>query len=75
MERFLQQYKVKKEHGEPLDEVVKKAVKSLMDDILDGIVKTFPDNPTLPDDRSGANTPSTLYITVYFHVSMKFIIN
>ena len=66
---------MKKEQSHPSEEVVDMAVRNLMDDILEGIVKTFPDNPTIPADRSGANTPSTLYVTVSFDECIEVVIN
>ena len=39
---------------------VNAAVRDIMDEILQGIVGVFPDNPTLPDGSSRAETPSPL---------------
>ena len=56
-ERFVKAYK---EPRRPTKSSVDLAVKQLMDDLLEGIVQNLPENPTIPSDRSGAETPSTL---------------
>ena len=56
-ERFVKAYK---EPCRPTKSSVEIAVKQLMDDLLEGIVRNLPENPTIPGDRSGAETPSTL---------------
>ena len=63
LERFVLNYKIRKQGELNIPpEVIDAAVKDIMDELLDGIVKNFPENPTIPPgDRSGAESPlSTL---------------
>ena len=60
LENFVRMYKVNRSHATETADSVNAAVRDIMDEILQGIVGVFPDNPTLPDGSSRAETPSPL---------------
>ena len=53
-------YKVDPRHRAEDPESIRVAVRDLMDEILVGIVRNLPDNPTIPEADSRACTPSPL---------------
>ena len=53
-------YKTKGEYPASTTESVDSAVRGLMEELLQGIVKNIPDNPTIRQNESGATTPSAL---------------
>ena len=53
-------YKVSRSKVTKTADSVNGAVRDIMDEILQGIVGVFSDNPTILDDDSRAETPSTL---------------
>ena len=53
-------YKMPKCHPTESARCVETAVWSLMDELLDGIVRNFADNPTIPEDDSCSEPPSPL---------------
>ena len=53
-------YKMTTSHPTESARCIETAVRGLMDELLDGIVRNFADNPTIPDDDSRAEPPSPL---------------
>ena len=60
LEAFIKSYKVKEHHPKVSPESVEYAVREIMDELLQGIMKNIPNNLTIPDGDSQVPTPSTL---------------
>ena len=60
LEVFIKSYKVKERHLKASPQSVEHAVREIMDELLQGIVKNIPNNLTIPDGDSQVPTPSTL---------------
>ena len=60
LENFVRMYKVNMLHPTETAESVNAAVREIMDEILQGIAGVFPDDPTVPDGSSRAETSNTL---------------
>ena len=56
----MKSYKMPKSHPIESAKSVEIAVRGLMDELLEGIVRNFADNPTIPDEDSRAEPPSPL---------------
>ena len=58
LECFVKTYKMKRSPPAETAESIESTVRGIMDELLQGIVKTFPENPTIPHADSRAETPS-----------------
>ena len=60
LENFVRMYKVNRSRPTETAESVNAVIREIMDEILQGIVSVFLDNPIIPDGGSRADTPNTL---------------